>query len=355
MVCKCSNYDGSLEYNPTIESKIYTCTTCAGELVVNDVEMATFCPYCGQPTIVFDRVSKERRPKYIIPFSIDQHEALKIARERFDKGIFVPKEVKNLSVDRLRGIYIPYYLIDIYYRDRQRLVGIEKNNKKSKNKYFTREAECDFEKITCDASKQLNDENSQRLEPFNIKGLKEFEPMYLSGFYADMCDDNELEIEELAKKRAEELFDKDVKDSCTGVYKDSVEIIEKNPKTRIVKKDYALLPVWFLTFRHKNAPYTILINGQTGKMVGTIPFEKGKMIAFLTAIFLGSTTVCTALCYLLNSINAEGFENCKVYLLLAGLVFVLFGIAAIIMSWGSVLRTKDRTAEKFVKERQERT
>ena len=383
MICKCPQCDGALEYSPGIESmecrfcgnvfvpneinkdsnsseetmecQIYTCTSCAGELVVNDVEMATFCPYCGQPTIVLSRTSKERRPKYIIPFSIDKQEAIKLVRERFQKGIFVPKQIRTLSEDSLRGIYIPYYLIDIYYRDRQRLMGSVKKGESVVDKYFLREAECNFEKITCDASVQLNDESSQRLEPFNMKALKAFEPSYLSGFYADMYDENVADIEEVAQKRAETLFDKDMKKSCVGVNKTSVVIVNKEPKVKVLKSDYALLPVWFLTFRYRNSPYTLLINGQNGKIVGSIPFQKSKMIAFLIAVFLVSSVVCMGLCNLLYIMNAEGFENCRFYLFFGGLLLVVYGINEIIKNWRNVLRTKEKSAERFVKERQEKS
>ncbi len=54
----------------TMECNIYTCTACGAELAINGVESSTFCAYCGQPTIVFSRVSSEAKPKYIIPFSI---------------------------------------------------------------------------------------------------------------------------------------------------------------------------------------------------------------------------------------------------------------------------------------------
>jgi hypothetical protein len=34
---------------------------------------------------------------------------------------------------------------------------------------------------------------------------------------------------------------------------------------------YMMMPVWFFTFRHEEKPYTILVNGQTGRVVGTMP------------------------------------------------------------------------------------
>ena len=39
---------------------------------------------------------------------------------------------------------------------------------------------------------------------------------------------------------------------------------------------YALVPVWILTTRYKDQPYTFMMNGQTGKFVGSLPWDKGK-------------------------------------------------------------------------------
>ena len=40
-----------------------------------------------------------------------------------------------------------------------------------------------------------------------------------------------------------------------------------------------MMPAWFLTFNYKNEPYTFLVNGQTGKVVGSVPYIRSKMIA----------------------------------------------------------------------------
>ena len=41
------------------------------------------------------------------------------------------------------------------------------------------------------------------------------------------------------------------------------------------KKQYVLLPVWMLNVKYKDKIHTIAMNGQTGKMVGNVPIDKG--------------------------------------------------------------------------------
>ena len=49
---------------------------------------------------------------------------------------------------------------------------------------------------------------------------------------------------------------------------------------------YMMMPVWFFTFMYKGKPYTILVNGQTGKVVGTMPWNNSRVWAIAIAIFV---------------------------------------------------------------------
>ena len=42
--------------------------------------------------------------------------------------------------------------------------------------------------------------------------------------------------------------------------------------------EYALLPVWMLNIKFKEKMYTFAMNGQTKKVVGTVPMDSGKVI-----------------------------------------------------------------------------
>lgn len=42
------------------------------------------------------------------------------------------------------------------------------------------------------------------------------------------------------------------------------------------KVSYAMAPVWILTTRFQDEPYTFLMNGQSGKFVGKLPIDEGK-------------------------------------------------------------------------------
>ena len=176
----------------TMECNIYVCTSCGAELAVNGVESSTFCAYCGQPTVIFSRVSATKKPKYIIPFSVTKEDAVEKMRKELLKGFFVPRSFRKFEIEKVRGIYIPYWVYDINYEGRFCFRGEvpKKIGKGTEIKYFYREAKSYFRNIALDASLQLNDDTSRRLDPYDLSGLKEFDMSYLSGFYADCYDLN---------------------------------------------------------------------------------------------------------------------------------------------------------------------
>lgn len=265
--------DGMAE-DGTMECSIYTCSACGAEIAVNDVEASTFCSYCGQPTLVFSRIAFTKKPKYIIPFSVTRDRAISLIRERLNKGFFVPNDIKNFEIERVRGIYVPFWLYDIYYYDQEYLRGTVGSGKSSRTYYYFREAECDFTRITLDASKQLNDETSQRLEPYDMGDIKEFSMEYLSGFYADCYDMQTAQLDGLAFARARSLFEQEVQKTIKA---HSISILKSTPSFHVKKTEYAMFPAWFLTFRYEDIPYTLLVNGQTQKIIGGVPYDRAKM------------------------------------------------------------------------------
>ena len=379
MICKCQNCSAALFFKPKsgmlecdscssaywpsqfeeelnaegeMEVDYYTCTACGAELAVNGVESSTFCSYCGQPTVVFDRVSSAKRPEYIIPFSVSKEEAVGLIRNYIERGNFVPEEIKNFEVERVRGIYIPFWLYDVEYEDTQFLTGEVGSGKNSRTEYFMRRAKMKFHNMTLDASKQLNDGVSQRLEPYDTRGLADFHSAYLSGFYADCFDYKAEDMEGLARFRCRDLFDAEVKKSISA---EKIKLESNNPHIDVTDRKYAMLPAWFMTFRYQNVPYTILVNGQTRKVVGAVPYDqemaKTRLFAFTTLL----TLVLLPVMYFLLMLAGEDDEIIKIVFALVGAAFICWqsGMKKMKNLKSSIERTRESAMNSFVKDRQE--
>ena len=331
----------------TMECNIYTCTSCGAELTIKETEASTFCAYCGQPTVVFSRVSKELKPQSIVLFRINKEQAVNGIREKLNKSFFVPKEIKNFSVDKVRGIYIPCWVFDIHYYDMQHWEVKNSDNKITKT--FDREAECLLKGLTLDASKQLDDELSQRLEPFDVRTRKPFEAGYLSGYYADKYDYDEKRMRNYAYWRAKQLFDAQIKETISD---QNAQLKLSFPKRVIKNVEYTLLPVWFVTFRYNYENYTIAVNGQNGKVVGTVPYDRRKvnllfiMIAVVVALFITIFGLCAMQ-------NPFDWAYGSILLLIPG--FLLYkSMLKMNKIKNAMTLTKAYETEEYVKERQDR-
>lgn len=281
-----------------IQCRIYHCNSCGAELMVNGEEAATFCAYCGQPAIVFQRIASEIKPDYIIPFRVSQEQAYNIIRNQFAKGAFIPDELRNIKIEKVHGVYVPFWLYNIHYYDNQFLKGEVKRGKSSHTEYFVREATCDFWNLTQDASLNLLDESSRRLEPYDMSGLIPFDASYLSGFYADKYERNARDFEKDARMRAVKIFNDTIQQSIRA---SNVAVMYNRPSCEIKSAAYAMLPVWFFTYRYEFQVYTIMVNGQTAKMVGAAPIDKKRVAIRFATLFAILAVLCSIIMSLIFS------------------------------------------------------
>ena len=253
---------------------VYTCSSCGGEIFINGSEVSTTCIYCGSPSVIFSRISKELRPDFILPFQISKEQAAQIMRQKFGSGMFVPDEFKNFQVDAIRGIYIPFWLVDVYHAESDIISGQVDHGDSSSTYHYARAGRMKMSNLLVEASTELNDSSSMQLLPYDLRKLRNFDEEYLLGFYSDASDITFGELRRVADVRVTSIYRQ-------KVYKDIHAYgcsVEQGQSATLIDKDlkYALLPVWFLTLQFDGKPNTILVNGETGKIVGGLPWNKKK-------------------------------------------------------------------------------
>ena len=342
------------EETATIDNKIYTCTSCGAELALTGTEISSFCSYCGQPTIVFDRMEKTAMPDSIIPFVITKEEALKKIQNRLKKGLLIPDKVKKFEVERLRGIYIPYWLFDADYDDSMVIKShVKTGNTAVATRYYRINSHCNLFYYPVDASKNLNDKLSRKLEPYDYSGLRPFNIAYMSGFYSDRFDMPADTMMMTAMYRAQSQMCELASSDIPG---EDQEIVESAPAFHVKKKYYIMLPAWFMTFRYEGMPYTLMVNGQSGKVVGAVPFSKKKLYGLAAGLSALCCIVTVPLGIFLITKIIPIFGTLSVLIAFLIILAVLF-----IIGWGNIRKYKhnmELAAESkftnYVKERQDK-
>ncbi|HBY32225.1 MAG TPA: hypothetical protein DEG74_00455 [Clostridiales bacterium] len=270
---------------------IYTCGSCGGEISINGTEASTKCIYCGSSSVVFNRISKEKAPEFIIPFKISKEQAVGLVKERFKHGPFIPKEVKNFKPSEVRGIYVPFWLANAYHVEADVISSEVGSGKHRHTKYWGRSGAMGITNLPVDGSQMLSDESSQRLEPFNYSDIKLFDEDYLLGFYSNVSDISNADLEQVVSYRAREAFHNRVAKSVSG----SSKKIRRECSSTLVDQDvrYVMIPVWFICYDYEGKHNTIMVNGQTGKVVCGIPWNKKLFLgvtAGLSTLFTGLLT-----------------------------------------------------------------
>ena len=54
------------------EKKCYFCPNCGAELITDEETVATFCTFCGNPSVLPKKLEGEFQPKALIPFKLDK-------------------------------------------------------------------------------------------------------------------------------------------------------------------------------------------------------------------------------------------------------------------------------------------
>lgn len=283
--------DENLEENQMGNMKIHICQSCGGEIIGDENSVATECVYCGSPTIITENISGINRPKYIIPFKLDKKSAKEKLKEFYKGKRLLPNEFSKKShIDSIKGVYVPFWLFDCeadaditYKATRTKHWSDSKYNYTKTDHYMVkRSGRLAFEKIPVDGSSKMDDAYMDSIEPFDYNQLTEFSENYLAGYYADKYDvDSAASIpraNERVKRSTEERFRQTVH-GYESVLTEGSRINIKNGKA-----EYTMFPVWVLNKKYKDKIYTFAMNGQTGKLVGELPVDKGKVFKYLFGI-----------------------------------------------------------------------
>lgn len=282
---------------------VFTCPQCGGEILSEDTTAATFCSFCGASTILDTRISRTRRPSYILPFTRTKEDCRAAYGKMMRRAFFAPKELKDETlIEKFRGIYMPYW---VYSFEKEGGISFPGKKTRRRGDYLITDhyrLECQVEVkysgMAYDASSTFSDSLSSAIAPFDLRQRKEFAPSFLSGFYADTSDVEKYvylqEAEDIViRHTADRLARNPV---CRKYHAGSVgngQRIRNALRPAERTSELAMLPVWFLSYRNGDRVSYAVVNGQTGKAAADLPVDMKRYLA-------GSGALAVPLFFLLN-------------------------------------------------------
>lgn len=286
---------GTWREGETDNMRIYTCRSCGGEIIAHETTGAASCPYCGNQVVMKEQFAGDLRPDFIIPFKHDRNAAKEAYRKHLEGKRFLPPVFKNSAhVDEIRGIYVPFWLYDADVEMEMTCTG-EKVREYTEGDYDCREIKryrldrkgtVSYTHIPVDGSSKIDHILMESIEPFDKKGLVDFKTAYLAGYLADRYDIPQ----EKCAKRAQELMKKSTEDAFRASCSDYSSVNVEDSRFTVLGSGYwyALYPVWLLNTTWDGKKYTFAMNGQTGRLIGDLPADKGsywKYVGIRAVIF----------------------------------------------------------------------
>jgi len=239
------------------------------------------------------RFSGSYRPDWIIPFKKTRDDARK-ALEAFYRGKrLLPDDFKAKNhVDKLQGLYVPFWLFSADCTGRADYQGTRKRYYETSDARIintdhyrvVRKGEVSFDKIPVDGSSKMDDLYMESIEPFDYDSMETFTPAYFTGYVADTYDISHNDSEKRADSRLSSSFLGMLEATAAPYYVTLSAEDGSIYKTRS-NVSYAMVPVWIVTTRYKDKPYTFMMNGQTGVFVGSLPIDKGKLARWTWGTF----------------------------------------------------------------------
>ena len=282
--------------------RVYSCPSCGAELICDQSTAATACPYCGNPAIVPGQFSGALRPDYILPFRLSKDDAVQALRAHYKGKPFLPRSFTSANhIEQIQGVYVPFWLFDggaegaASYRASNTNVFETGDYEITETRHYhvVRAGSLAFEKIPVDASSKMPDDHMDSIEPFDYAQLRPFSTAYLPGYLADKYDVTIDDSRDRADTRCRETLAQALRDTVTGYGACVTE--REDIALRRGKVHYALLPVWMLSTKWRGQDFLFAMNGQTGKLVGDLPTDRGRFWGMFAAIAAPLTVALTAI------------------------------------------------------------
>ena len=271
----------------------YNCPSCGAELLVDQVTAVSSCPYCGNNAVIPGQLSDMLKPDYIIPFKLDRNDAIAALKNYYRGKRFLPKSfVEENHIEEVQGVYVPFWLYsgtgsaNATFNARNMRMWSDSNNNYTETDHFKvyREGSMQFHHVPVDGSTKMPDAHMDAIEPFDYSEMVPFSVGYLPGYLTDRYDLGVKSCEERAGRRVETTCVDTLRNTVTGY----MEVDTESASAQLDLHDvaYALLPVWMLHTTWKDKDYLFAMNGQTGRLIGDLYIDNGKVVRTSLLIFL---------------------------------------------------------------------
>jgi ribosomal protein S27E len=282
------------------------CDGCGSVVVFEPPEVAGACSFCGAMIVAQPKAADPMiAPDAVLPLKVTKNAAQKEVREWIATRWFAPNALKNMAQqDGIAGVYLPFwtYAADtvsqytgargVHYFETEYFTTQDSNgNQVQESRQVMQTAwspvagrvSRNFEDVLVPATKAVNEQRLNALEPWDLPALCAYEPAYLAGFKAQRY---QIELPagfEKAKAVMERAIEHDVRVDIGGDEQriDRVQTATSNETFR-----HLLLPVWIGAYKFQGKVFQVMVNARTGEVQGERPYSAMKITLLVFGILI---------------------------------------------------------------------
>ncbi|MBR4768325.1 MAG: hypothetical protein IK088_05030, partial [Lachnospiraceae bacterium] len=225
-------------------------------------------------------------------FVLDKKEAKEAFKAWSRKGRLTPGSFRtDANLDKMKGVYVPAWFYTYTVNMAMSLDAEKKKTTKSggvetttKETYLVElKTQATYEKVPFSAAESLPAQSLEVIEPYDYTKLVDFALPYLSGFFAEKYHFTAEELSERVKEALKADLMEATKKEAVGY--DSLTERDVQAGFMDGKTEYVYLPVWMLQYEYGRKKFPLYMNGQTGKIDGTLPVSRLKVLVIFGIVF----------------------------------------------------------------------
>ena len=286
-----------------------SCPQCGATVEMPAHALADLCSFCESPLVDVGRT--ESQIDSVAPFELSREMASGRLQQFLADQWLAPESVrKNIRADKLNGVLVPFYAYDGVARTSWRAnIGMHwyetetyTETHDGKTEVRTRQVlrtewfplngthAATYSGQLVSASAGLPEAEANELEPFDLGKAVTFVPEAVAGWQAERPTVDRAEAQRIA---GDEIAGLESKAIASGFLAgDTHSNVVSESALEVTDVEAVLLPVWIATYSFNGVVFRLLVNGQTGEVVGAAPRSAVKIACL---IFVGFAAFVAAL------------------------------------------------------------
>ncbi len=281
------------------EKRTVQCQSCKAVSVFDPERVGQNCQFCGSPSLVdYKEIKAPIRPQSLLPFKVSESQVREQIRRWYASKWLAPGKLKSRAlVDRVRGVYIPYWTFDAkavcpweaeaghYYYTTETYRDNQGRTQTRQVQHVRWEpasglVEHFFDDEPVPGTHGVSHALLRQVEPFATPELVPYDTAFLSGFIVEHY---QIVLLEAAQASQDAMTEK-LRQMCAAqIPGDTYRNLEIHPTFSAQTFKHILVPVWLLAYLYGTRTFQVVVNGYDGRMAGQYPKSPWK-IAFLVLL-----------------------------------------------------------------------